>query len=150
MLVAKGNPRRITPSLNNFTNGKYRTILGNKTSGAIGKEAYNLLHPLKLYDTAIKQAMYISVDTQDMVRSIAEGKADLALCWQAAILSFDNSNAVETITITGTTVPSHPLILGTLQSCHLPKLAQRYVDFVTSDQGKAFLHRFVLDPECRP
>ena len=150
MMVARNNPRRITPDLSNFTNGKYRTILGNRKSGSIGRETYNLLQPLGMYDAAIKQTMYIAVDTQDMVQSIAEGKADLALCWQASIASYDDSNAVEILPIADTSVPSHQLILGTLKCVHLPELAQRYIDFVLSRQGKEILRRFALDPECRP
>ncbi len=141
LLVAKGNPLRICSDLDNFINGKYRTVLGAPESGSIGRETRLILSMEGLYRKAVGQALFLATDSKDLENAIKESRADLTLNWYAAALR-DKENAVDVVPLDELVAPPHVLALGLLKTSYHLELARRYIAFASSSTGQAILSRY--------
>jgi len=142
LIVAKGNPLHISADLNNFINGKYRTVLGAPESGSIGKETKEILSTQNMYDKAAAQALFLATDSKDIEKSIEENQADLTINWYAATLQEGKISAVDIIRMDDSVVPPHLLSIGLLETSHHPELARRYMALACSAEGQAVFARF--------
>ena len=144
LLVAKGNPLHISADLHNFINGRYLTLLADAESGSIGEEAKSILGRFGLYEQAVRQVLYLSVDSSDLVNEIAAGRADLSLNWRGAVYAFGAHTAVETIALPPDVAKAHLLSVAVLKYSIDPELAGRFVDYAASTAGRQVLRRFGL------
>ena len=142
LLVAKGNPLNISANLNNFINGKYRTVLGIPESGSIGRETRNILKTAGLYTKAVEQAIFLVTDSRDIEKVIREKRADLTINWYAATLQKDNRAVVDVLSLDNSVAFPHALILGMLKTTHHPELARRYMALAGSAEGKTIFSRY--------
>jgi molybdate transport system substrate-binding protein len=141
-LVAKGNPLNIGTNLNNFTNGKYRTVLGASESGSIGRETRNILKTAGLYTKAVEQALFMVTDSKDIEKAIKENRADLTINWHAASLQDGNSAVVDVLSLDNSIAFHHALILGVLKTAHYPELARRFMALASSMEGQSIFLRY--------
>ncbi|NOQ45962.1 MAG: solute-binding protein, partial [Desulfobulbaceae bacterium] len=110
LMVAKGNPLNIPADLLSILNSDYRTVLGAPDSGSIGMETKKILTQVGVYDQAISKALYLTSDSKDLVKAIADNKADLVINWRATAMWPDNKEALDTLLLSEETVPPHKLI----------------------------------------
>ncbi|MDX2494910.1 MAG: substrate-binding domain-containing protein [Desulfuromusa sp.] len=144
LVVAKGNPLNINADLNNFVNGRYRTVLGAAESGSIGRETKLILNIGGNYRKAVKQALLLATDSKDIERTIKENRADLTMNWHAAALYGDNNDVVTVLRLDESIAPPHVLFLGLLKMSHDPVLARRFMALTGSDEGRALFSRYGL------
>lgn len=143
LLVAKGNPLNISADLNNFINGRYRTILGISENGSIGRETSLILSVEGIYQDAINQAVLLATDSKDIEKAVSENRADLAINWAAATVVY-RDNRVDILRLDDEIAPPHPLSLGLLKSSYYPALARRFMMWTSSEEGQAVLSRYGL------
>jgi len=141
LLVAEGNPLHISSDLDNFINGKYRTVLGAPESGSIGRETRIILNMEGLYRKAVGQALFLATDSKDLENAIKENRADLTLNWYAAALR-DNENAVDVVPLEKSIAPPNVLTLGLLKTSHHPELARHYMALMSSSAGQDIFSRY--------
>ncbi len=127
--------------MNNFTNGKYRTVLGASESGSIGRETKIILATEVSYRKAVEQVIFLATDSKDLVSTIKSNRADSTINWYAAAMRDNNSAAVDVLRLDEAIAPPHELILGLLKTSHYPMLAQRFMAVVGSDEGQSLLSR---------
>ena len=144
LLVAKGNPLNISADLNNFINGKYRTILGTSESGSIGRETRLIFSVEGIYQEAITQAILLATDSKDIEQAMGANQADLAINWLAATFT-DRDNQIDILRLDDTIAPPHTLSLGLLKTSYNPVLAQRFMAWISSKEGQAVLSRYGLE-----
>ncbi len=144
LLVAKGNPLHITADLHNFTNGLYRTLLADPESGSIGRESQRILQRYGLYEEAVRQALYLSVDSHDLAGEIAAGHADLSINWRGAVYVCEDSAALDVIPLSPQIAEAHPLVIAVLKCSADPELAERLLAYSASIEGRKVLQRYGL------
>ena len=144
LAIAKGNPLNISTDLDNFINGKYRTILGASESGSIGRETRLILNSEGTYRKAVEQALFLAIDSKDLEAAIKENRADLTMIWNAAALRDNNRVAVDILRLDESTAPSHVLMLGLLKTSQYPELARRFIVLAGSSEGQNLFLRYGL------
>ena len=144
LLVAKGNPLNISADLNNFINGKYRTILGTSESGSIGRETRFIFSVEGIYQEAITQAILLATDSKDIEQAMGANQADLAINWSAATLNA-RDNQIDILRLDDAIAPPHTLSLGLLKTSYHPALARRFMAWINSKEGQVILSRYGLE-----
>jgi len=84
MIVAKGNPKKLTADLRQLTNLEYSVVLVPPNAGSIGRSCKRMLDQQGLTNDIYDNVTYFTTDSSRLVKSIVKGDADIALNWYAA------------------------------------------------------------------
>jgi molybdate transport system substrate-binding protein len=139
ILVQKNNPKNIK-SLADFEKPDIRVVLGDKTSGSVGKISKKILIRYKdenfykkIYQKAIKAPTSVEI-----IQALKNNQADTSINWKAAAFDGDNEKYVDFIKIPYI-APKQKLILAVTKYSMHPDLARQFVKFVTNSKNKRFL-----------
>jgi molybdate transport system substrate-binding protein len=142
--VQKGNPHNIT-SVDDFTRPGLKIALGGVNTTAIGRAGDKLFEKHGIRDGVEKNVVLRAPTINEVVVAMNMGTAD------AALLTLDmvNPATMDTITLP----PENGLVLiipiGATSFTGQPDAARQFVEFVTSDEGKAIFvrHGFPAYPD---
>ncbi len=135
-IVAKGNPLNISGNLNSLLNPDYRIVLGTSDSCAIGKETKRVLTQAGIYEQVISQTLYLTSDSADLIKAIADNKADLVVNWYATATWPGNREVMDVLLLDEDMVLPHKLILGLLSFSRQPEIARRFMKLASSPEGR--------------
>ncbi len=142
--VQKGNPKNIT-ALQDFARPGLKIALGDVNATAIGKAGAKMFKKLNITDAVEKNVITRTPTINELVVIMNTGQAD------ASLLTLDNldPSSMDSITIpTGINeVLIVPVGITTFSSNEAG--AQRFVDFVQSEEGKGIFkkHGFPVYPD---
>jgi len=139
ILVQKGNPLGVE-SLRNFADRQLRVGLGDERAVAVGKRSVKLFEKNGIpYDEVMKNVVYRSGTVNELGVAIEMRNIDAAIVWDANARQFaDVGDAIE--------IPREENIVSTIPIAPLTfsrerAAALKFIDFVTSDKGKAILRK---------
>jgi molybdate transport system substrate-binding protein len=139
--VAKGNPKGIK-TLADMAKPGIRVILGDPKANAIGLSAQKIIEKNKLSGiTANTVALTSTVN--ELVMQLAMGQAD------ASIVTKDSAaanNKLEIIDIPAEMNLDQIIPIGVLKTSRNKTDAQKFVDFIASDTGKACFKKYGFAP----
>jgi len=145
IVVQKGNPKNIT-TLQDFADSGVKVALGDVNATAIGKAAAKMFQKLNITAAVEKNVVTRTGTINELVVVMNTGQAD------AAVMTLDSVNAT---TMDSVSIPlSTNVILitpiGATTFTTQPDLANQFVDFVASDEGKAVFkkHGFPSYPDA--
>lgn len=144
MMVQKGNPLHISNSLNNLSNKDYYVVIGNPNSGSVGKATKKALQKKGIFHEVEQNAVKFTTDSKDLTLLIKNKEADLVVNWFATYTWDDNSNYIDYIPISDKYAADNKLILCTLKSSKQKKIANKFLKFAQSEQGKAIFKKYGL------
>lgn len=124
MVVKKGNPKNIKPSLEELLNPKLNVVLGNEQSGSVGKATKKILEEHNLYKKAIMNTIYLASDSRNLVNAIKDGNADLILNWHATTYWSENKDYIEALYIDEKVISKAKLVLNLLKTSKYPELTK--------------------------
>lgn len=150
LIVAKGNPLAITPQLHNLIQKRYRTILGSPDSGSIGRETRRILTKAGLYDQAMDHALYLTSDSKGLKQAIINDDVDLTLNWYATAVWEENRSKMDVLWLDESIAPPHKLVLGVLKYARHPDLAQQFLHFAASAEGRTIFEQYGFGSEKQP
>lgn len=136
LAVQKGNPKGIK-SLKDLTKDGVKVALGDEKANAVGKTATKIIEKNGLEE--IKNNVVATMATvNELVVAITTGEADVAIVTEDSIRLNDEVDMVE--------IPQGENIdqlipVGTLTSSQHSELAQKLVDFIASEEGKAIFEK---------
>lgn len=136
LAVEKGNPKNIK-SLKDLTAEGMKVALGDAEANAVGKTAVGILKKNSL--EAVNDNVVATMATvNELVMAIANGEADVAIVTEDSIRFNEDVELVE--------IPEDENIdqiipAGTLTSSEHPEVAQKFVDFIASAEGKAIFEK---------
>jgi len=142
LIVQKDNPLYISADLENLADKKYRVIIASSKSSSIGKVTENILRSHSLYQKVLNNVLYLTTDSKDLMLSIRNKKADLALNWYAMAQWDENREFMDALPLQGKDVPHNMLVLGLLRSSVYPDIAARFMELAASPQGREILDRY--------
>jgi len=136
MMTQKGNPKGLTSDLSHLTNSSYGVMIGNPTSGSIGKETKKILEKRDLFDDVLKNVMCLTTDSKDLLKAIKRKEADIVINWYATSTWGDNNEYIDVIEIDPAYAKKKKLILGLLKYSKHPSQARNIMDLASSARGR--------------
>ena len=142
--VQKGNPHNIT-SVNDFARSGLKIALGGANTTSIGSAGDKLFQKLGILDAVEANVVLRAPTINEVVVAMNMGTAD------AALLTLDqiNPGTMDTIDIPQENGLTLIVPIGATTFTEHPDAAQKFVEFVTSDEGKAIFakHGFPTYPD---
>ncbi|KUK63332.1 MAG: Molybdenum ABC transporter, periplasmic molybdate-binding protein [Methanoculleus marisnigri] len=144
IVVQKGNPQNIT-SVDDFTRSGLKIALGAANTTAIGKAGDKLFEKHGILDAVEKNVVLRAPTINEVVVAMNMGTAD------AALITLDQVNSATMDTIDLPQEDGLVLIVpvGATTFTEQPDAARQFIEFVTSDEGKAIFakHGFPAYPD---
>jgi molybdate transport system substrate-binding protein len=142
--VAKGNPMNIT-CVEDFTKPGIKVALGGINETAIGKAGDKLFKKYGIADAVEENVVLRAPTINELVVAMNMGTVD------ATLITIDKINfeTMEAIQLPLEDNMALIVPIGTTTFTNNPDLARQYVDFVSSDEGKAIFakHGFPTYPD---
>lgn len=142
LVVKKGNPKNIKPSLDELLNSKLNVVLGNEQSGSVGEASKKLLTKFEIYEKAISNAINLATDSKNLVTSIKSGEADLALNWYATTFWDDNKEYVEALPLDDKYSDKAKLVFNLLSTSKNKELSKKFMDYASSAEGREVFKKY--------
>lgn len=144
LVMPKGNPANIT-SITDLATSGVKLGLGDANATAIGKQADQLLKKNGIYDDAMKNVVVRTATVNELITYVTTGQVDAAII-MADLYDPETMDEI-VIPIDENVITVSPIGICTFSE--QKDLAQKFIDFVVSDQGKAIFekHNFVVYPD---
>lgn len=136
LVVKKGNPKNIKPSLSELTNENLKVVLGSDNSSSVGKASKNILIKYKLYRETVLNSLYFASDSRNLINAIKNDKADLVLNWYATTFWNDNSKYVEAIELEDKYSKKSKLVFNLLSTSKNRELSKKFMEYASSKEGQ--------------
>jgi len=140
--VPKGNPAKVT-SLNDFTRSGLRVILGDPKSNAIGETAQQIFKKNKI-EGVDKNVVNLTATVNEIVVALKAGNADAAIITKDGAVG--NESFLDVIEIPADQNIDQIVPICVLKSTANHDMAQKFVDFVASEKGKAIFEKHGFEP----
>jgi molybdate transport system substrate-binding protein len=142
--VPKGNPAGIT-SLEDLTKEGVRVAIGEPTGPAVGQAAKKMLEKDGLWEGVEANTVVKSGTVNELLVYISMNQADAAIIWE----DLYNAGTMELIDIPIEEGFVKVVPIGTLTFSENPENAEKYMNFVASDEGLSIFrkHGFVTYPD---
>jgi molybdate transport system substrate-binding protein len=142
--VGKGNPHNIT-SVDDFARPGLKIALGGVNSTAIGRAGDKLFRAHGIHDAVEANVVLRAPTINEVVVAMNMGTADAALI----TLDMVNPETMDTIALAQEDSLTLIVPIGATTFTEQPDAAQAFVEFVTSDEGKAIFvdHGFPAYPD---
>jgi len=146
IVVPKGNPAQIT-SLEDLAKPGVRVAIGEPTGPAIGQGTKKMLEKDGLWEAVSANAVVRTATVNELLVYVAMNQADAALIYE----DLYNPEAMEKIDIPKAQGKVDVVPIGTLTFSKNPENAEKFMNFVASDEGKAIFakHGFETYPSAR-
>jgi molybdate transport system substrate-binding protein len=137
--VPKGNPANIS-CLDDLTKPGIRVALGDPKACAIGRLGNEILEKSGIYDAVEKNVITRTATVNELIVSISMGLVDAAITWEETVLFAPGE--VDIIQIPKGKNIINIIPIGSLTFSKNRDMARKFVDFVTSDEGKAIFEKY--------
>jgi molybdate transport system substrate-binding protein len=146
IIVPKGNPANIT-KLEDLAKPGVKVAIGEPTGPAIGQGTKKMLEKDGLWDAVSANAIVRTATVNELIVYIAMNQADAAFIYE----DLYNPEAMEKIEIPKSQGKIDVVPIGTLTFSTKKEDAEKFMNFVASDQGKAIFtkHGFVIYPSAK-
>jgi len=139
IVVPEGNPANIT-CLKDLTKPGVRVVLGDAKAAACGKIANKILEKNGILDAIDANVIARTGTVNELVADICMGTADASIVWKASLAGTENKTDIIEIPKEQNIIKVIPI--GTLTFSENKDMAKKFVDFVTSDEGKAVFEKY--------
>jgi molybdate transport system substrate-binding protein len=142
MMVQKGNPKQIKGDPRELLRKDVVAIIGNATSGSVGKESKDVLDSLGIYQKVVRAVPFLAPDSRSLALALKRREADVALNWRAVAFFADNAPVLDVIDLDPRLAKPQALELSLLASSRQPELARRFMQLASSEEGQAVFRRY--------
>ncbi len=151
LIVARGNPKQISPDIYNLAKKEYAVAIGNPEVCSIGQATKKILTKAGIYDKVVDNAVRISADSRGIAKLLRDGSVDLVLNWQATAYFNENKEFMEALILDESTAPKKQLLINLLTCTENADLARRFMIFAGSVTGQNIFQKYgFLDAIGKP
>jgi len=143
IVVPNGNPANIT-CLDDLTKQGAMVALGDPDACAIGILADKILEKNGIKDAVLDNTVVYGTTVNTLILYVSGGDVGAAITWEEPALFAPNETAVIGIPAEENVIQTIPI--GTLTFSENKESAEEFVDFVTSDYGKAVYEKYGFTP----
>lgn len=146
IVVSKGNPMNIT-SVQDLANPGVRVAIGEPSGPAVGKAAKKMLENDGIWEAVEANTVVKSGTVNELLVYISMEQADAAIIWE----DLYNSESMELVEIPLKEGFVKVVPIGTLVFSENKENAEKFMQFVASDEGKAIYakHGFETYPSAK-
>lgn len=144
LLVVKGNPKKITPDLSQLVCKNYYVVIGDPTSGSIGKETKAILEKRGIFDQVMSNARRLTTDSKHLISVLKDREADLVVNWFATATWPENKPYVDVLPIDPQYAQPKKLVLGLLKTARHPEIARKLMQLAVSREGRSIFRKYGL------
>jgi len=137
IVVPKGNPKNIQ-CLNDLTKEGVRVAIGEPSGPAVGKAAKKMLEKDGLWEGVEKNCVVKSGTVNELLVYVSMDQVDAAIIWEDLF----NPESMEMVDIPLEEGFVKVIPIGTLSFSENPKNAEKFMNFVSSDEGKAIFEKY--------
>ncbi len=141
IMVAKGNPRKVKGDLKELLRDDLAIMIGNATTGSVGKETKDVLDTVGLYDKVVERAILLAPDSRVLSNAMKKGEADAILNWRAVGFFSDNVQFVDVVDLDARLAKPQALLLNLLTFSNNPALARRFMAYAAGTEGQAIFRK---------
>jgi len=141
--VPKGNPANIT-CLNDLAKPGVKVALGDPKACAIGKLGDKILEKNGIKDAVVDNVIARGATVNALIVYVSRGDVDAAITWQETVLFAPDETDIIKIPEEENIIKTIPI--GTLTFSENRDYVMKFVDFVTSDYGKAIYEKYGFTP----
>lgn len=138
IITPRNNPKNIR-NLQDLTKPGVRVALGDDKAAAIGRYSKNMLENLGLFDKIKKNQVYTSLTVNELAVAVKLGHADASIVWAATAVLINKDCRI--ILIPEAFKSSTPIPIGVLKFTKNPKLSEKFVEYVCSDEVKGIFEK---------
>lgn len=142
LFVQKGNPKQVSPNLNELFRKDLVVMIGNAESGSVGQATKQMLDKLSIYPKVVSTAAFLMPDSRTINISMKRQEADLTINWRATAYFPDNAAHIDVIDLDPAIAKPQALMLMPLNFSQNPQLAKKFIDYVASSDGQATFRKF--------
>lgn len=136
LIVQKGNPKNIKPNINELLRKDVAAIIGNATTGSIGRETKLILDKHGNYNKVLESSVFVTTDSRNLNRALREGEADVIINWRATAFFDENRAYMDIVDLSIKEATPKALILNTLTFTKYPEISQYFLDVARSERGQ--------------
>jgi len=141
--IPKGNPANIT-YLDDLTKPGVKVALGDPKACAIGKLGDKILEKNGIKDAVGDNVIARGATVNTLLVYVSRGDVDAAITWEETVLFAPDATDIIEIPEEENIIKIIPI--GTLTFSENKESAEEFVDFITSDQGKAIYEKYGFTP----
>ena len=141
--VQKGNPANIT-CLADLGKPRVRLAMGDPEACAIGKVVNSILEKNGIKDAVEENTIARGTTVNALIVYVSTGDVDAAITWKESVLFAPDETDVVEIPENENIIRTIPI--GVLTFSENKEYARNFVDFVTSDEGKAVYEKYGFVP----
>lgn len=139
ILVAKGNPKNIR-SLADLTQPGVKLGLGDPEACAIGRKAKKIFAKNGISEQAVEaNTVFRSLTVNELGTNVELGSLDATIVWDAVAAYFADTTEVVPIPPDQNVIST--VAAAVLNSSEDPQLAQSFLNFIISDEGRAIFQK---------
>ncbi|MCU7835347.1 MAG: substrate-binding domain-containing protein [gamma proteobacterium symbiont of Taylorina sp.] len=142
MMVAKGNPKKITADLNNLYDENLSVVIASPEMGSIGRETKKILERKGIYNKVINHTIYQTSDSRTLNQAIKDGDADIIINWKATAYFKENIELIDAIALKAEEAIPKRLSLNLLTFSKHQEMAKKFMQFAKSEDGLAIFSKF--------
>ncbi|MCG8484114.1 MAG: molybdate ABC transporter substrate-binding protein [Clostridia bacterium] len=140
--VPQGNPKGVK-TLSDFTKPGVKVVLGDPKSAAIGKVAKKMIEKEGLTEQIEKNVVATAATVNELVVYITMKQGDATIIWEDNVMNIPEVQMIE--------IPEEKNMIKTIPVCLIKsskqkESAQKFIDFVVSDEGKAIYKKHGFKP----
>lgn len=145
IITPPDNPANIS-TLDDLADDNVTVVLGDPEAAAIGVLCQKMLTDKGIYDQVEANVVAKSATVNELVTYISLGQADASIVWEDLVRNNTDVNMIE-ISQDDNIIKIVPI--ATLNSSEKPEIAEKFVEFVISDEGRAVFEKygFTLYPD---
>ncbi len=142
LVVPKGNPRNIQPTLDCLLNRSLAVVIGNPESCSIGKQSSIILKKAGIFDQVVDNCFSLAADSRNLNKLLRDGSADVMLNWRATGFFPENTAFVEVLDLPESVSPKKKLVLNLLSCAGEPELAREFMNYASSEKGQSVFRKW--------
>jgi molybdate transport system substrate-binding protein len=141
LMVQKGNPKQVKADPQELLRKDLTIVLGNESSGSVGKESKVILESLGIYQKVLKATTFLATDSLNLVLALKKKEADLTMNFRAVGYFSDNVASVDVIELDPKLSKPQALELNLLTSSKHVDLARRFMALTASEEGQIIFRK---------
>lgn len=144
MMVQKGNPKGIVANLDNLTKEEYYIVIGNPSSGSIGRETKKILEKKGIFEQVQDNARELTTDSKDLALILRDKRVDIVVNWYAVSTWPENKPFIDVLGIDEKYATKKRLVIGLLNTSKYPDIARKFMEYASSEKGKELFKKYGL------
>ncbi len=141
LIIPKGNPLDLKEDITSILSKPGLSIVfANPETSSLGFTTRQFLTTKGIYLNVLQNVVALSVDSRGLIKSVVNHQADITISWESEYYRLKTTEEVESIPID--TNDLSDIYIGVLSCSKNPKLANYFLNFVSSDESTASLKQF--------